>query len=69
MYCRKTKDNWRDWAYTVLGEGGVEILSVFWLGNLQERGNLRNPVVGGNVILKRILIVRDGVDEIHVNCN
>jgi hypothetical protein len=25
------------------------------LGNLQERGNLRNPVVGGKVILKRIL--------------
>jgi len=29
--------------------------AVFWLGNLQERRNLRNAVVDGNVILHRIL--------------
>jgi hypothetical protein len=37
-----------------MGEG-VEMHAVFWLGILQERGNLRNPVVGGNTKLKRIL--------------
>ena len=29
--------------------------SMFWFGNLQERGNLRKTVVGCNVILKGIL--------------
>ena len=39
--------------------GAVEMHPLFWLGNLLERGNLRNPVVDGNVILKRILTFRN----------